>query len=138
MAVVAVGGLVAALLMNGGGEDVKGGGGSSASASASAAKKPGYRGPDPSKTIDSEECTEPEESYNDPDKIQIPDFKFMNITSVKTCAQAAGWQVSTKNVDENTYGQGTVMNQFPSKGTDVDPDDMPVIELNVSTGNPPS
>lgn len=89
VAVVAVGGLVAALLMNGGGEDVKGGGGSSASASASAAKKPGYRGPDPSKTIDSEECTEPEESYNDPDKIQIPDFKFMNITSVKTCAQAA-------------------------------------------------
>ncbi|WP_328341057.1 protein kinase [Streptomyces violaceus] len=136
VAVVAVGGLVAALLMNSGGEDVKGGGGSSASASA--AKKPGYRGPDPSKTIDSEECTEPEESYNDPDKIQIPDFKFMNITSVKTCAQAAGWQVSTKNVDENTYGQGTVMNQFPSKDTDVDPDDMPVIELNVSTGNPPS
>ncbi|WP_405506431.1 protein kinase domain-containing protein [Streptomyces purpurascens] len=137
VSVVAVGGLVAALLMNGGSEDDKGGGGSSASASASA-KKPGYRGPDPSKTIDSEECTEPEESYNDPDKIQIPDFKFMNITSVKTCAQAAGWQVSTKNVDENTYGQGTVMNQFPSKGTDVDPDDMPVIELNVSTGNPPS
>ncbi|GHD18695.1 serine/threonine-protein kinase PksC [Streptomyces violarus] len=138
VAVVAVGGLVAALLVNGGGEDVKGGGGSSASASASATKKAGYRGPDPSKTIDTEECTEPEESYNDPDKIQIPDFKFMNITSVKTCAQAAGWQVSTKSVDENTYGDGTVMNQFPSKGTDVDPDDMPVIELNVSTGNPPS
>ncbi|MGI5427132.1 protein kinase domain-containing protein [Streptomyces sp. CA-179760] len=138
VSVLAVGGLVTALLMNGGGKDDKGGGGSGASASASASKKAGYRGPDTSRTIDTEECTEPEESYNDPEKIQIPDFKFMNIASVKSCAQAAGWQVSTKNVDENTYGEGTVMNQFPSKGTDVDPDDMPVIELNVSTGNPPS
>ncbi|MGC5034374.1 protein kinase domain-containing protein [Streptomyces sp. DT190] len=138
VSVVAVGGLVAALLMNGGSEDDKGGGGSSASASASAEKKPGYRGPDPTKTIEAEECTEPQESYNDPDKIEVPDFKFKNITSVKACAQAAGWQINTKNVDENTYGEGTVMNQFPSKGTDVDPDDMPTIELNVSTGNPPS
>ncbi|MFC9132273.1 protein kinase [Streptomyces sp. NPDC057099] len=137
VAVLAVGGLVAALLMNSGGEDDQGGGGG-ASASASASKKAGYRGPDTSKTIDSEECTEPEESYNDPEKIQIPDFKFKNIASVKSCAQAAGWQVSVKNVDENTYGQGTVMNQFPTKGTDVDPDDMPIIDLNVSTGNPPS
>ncbi|MGV9497573.1 protein kinase domain-containing protein [Streptomyces sp. NPDC003642] len=138
VSVVAVGGLITALLMNGGGEDDKGGGGSSASASASAEKKPGYRAPDPTKTIEAEECTEPQESYNDPEKIEIPDFKFKNIQSVKACAQAAGWQIDTKNVDENTYGEGTVMNQFPSKGTDVDPDDMPTIELNVSTGNPPS
>ncbi|MDT0389121.1 protein kinase domain-containing protein [Streptomyces dubilierae] len=138
VSIVAVGGLVTALLMNGGGEDDKGGGGSSASASASAEKKPGYRAPDPTKTIEAEECTEPQESYNDPEKIEIPDFKFKNIQSVKACAQAAGWQIDTKNVDENTYGEGTVMNQFPSKGTDVDPDDMPTIELNVSTGNPPS
>ncbi|MFE0476599.1 protein kinase [Streptomyces sp. NPDC058947] len=138
VSVVAVGGLITALLMNGGSEDDKGGGGSSASASASAEKKPGYRAPDPTKTIEAEECTEPQESYNDPEKIEIPDFKFKNIQSVKACAQAAGWQIDTKNVDENTYGEGTVMNQFPSKGTDVDPDDMPTIELNVSTGNPPS
>ncbi|MEV0243488.1 protein kinase [Streptomyces sp. NPDC050674] len=134
---VAVGGLVTALLMNGGGDDDKGGGGG-ASASASAEKKPGYRGPDTSKTIETEECTEPRESYNDPDKIQIPDFKFKNIKSVKACLQAAGWEVNEKKVDENTYGDGTVMNQFPSADTDVDPKEMPEIELSVSTGNPPS
>ncbi|MFJ4816877.1 protein kinase [Streptomyces sp. NPDC088801] len=138
VSVVAVGGLVTALLLNGGSEDDKGGGGSSASASASAEKKPGYRGPDTAKTIDTEECTEPRESYNDPDKIQIPDFKFKYIKSVKACLQAAGWEVNEKKVDENTYGDGTVMNQFPSADTDVDPKDMPEIELSVSTGNPPS
>ncbi|MFJ5729107.1 protein kinase domain-containing protein [Streptomyces paradoxus] len=138
VSVVAVGGLVTALLLNGGGGDDTGGGGSSASASASAEKKPGYRGPDTTKTIDTEECTEPRESYNDPDKIQIPDFKFKNIKSVKACLQAAGWEVDEKKVDENTYGDGTVMNQFPSADTDVDPKDMPEIELSVSTGNPPS
>ncbi|WP_033309966.1 protein kinase [Streptomyces iakyrus] len=138
VSVLAVGGLVTALLLNGGSEDDKGGGGSSASASASAEKKPGYRGPDTTKTIDTEECTEPRESYNDPDKIQIPDFKFKNIKSVKACLQAAGWELNEKKVDENTYGDGTVMNQFPSADTDVDPEDMPEIELSVSTGNPPS
>ncbi|MFE5759867.1 protein kinase [Streptomyces massasporeus] len=138
VSVVAVGGLVTALLLNGGSEDDKGGGGSSASASASAEKKPGYRGPDTTKTIDTEECTEPRESYNDPDKIQIPDFKFKNIKSVKACLQAAGWELNEKKIDENTYGDGTVMNQFPSADTDVDPEDMPEIELSVSTGNPPS
>ncbi|MFI6804493.1 protein kinase [Streptomyces luteogriseus] len=138
VSIVAVGGLVTALLLNGGSEDDKGGGGSSASASASAEKKPGYRGPDTTKTIDTEECTEPRESYNDPDKIQIPDFKFKNIKSVKACLQAAGWELNEKKLDENTYGDGTVMNQFPSADTDVDPKDMPEIELSVSTGNPPS
>ncbi|MEU3889293.1 protein kinase [Streptomyces sp. NPDC029041] len=137
VSVVAVGGLVTALLLNGGGEEDKGGG-NGPSASASAEKKPGYRGPDTTKTIDTEECTEPRESYNDPDKIQIPDFKFKNIQSVKACLQAAGWEVNEKKFDENTYGDGTVMNQFPSADTDVDPKDMPEIELSVSTGNPPS
>ncbi|MFD5227804.1 protein kinase [Streptomyces qaidamensis] len=138
VSVLAVGGLVTALLLNGGSEDDKGGSGSTATASASAEKKPGYRGPDTTKTIDTEECTEPRESYNDPDKIQIPDFKFKNIKSVKACLQAAGWELNEKKVDENTYGDGTVMNQFPSADTDVDPEEMPEIELSVSTGNPPS
>ncbi|MGP4084112.1 protein kinase domain-containing protein [Streptomyces sp. KR55] len=137
VAVIAVGGLIAALTLNGGDNNNEGGGGD-ASASASATKAAGYRGPDKAKTIDKEECTEPEESYNDPDKIQIPDFQFKNIDSVKACLQAAGWQMSIKDVDENTYGDGTVMDQFPSAGKDVDPQDMPEIELSVSTGNPPS
>ncbi|GGL90802.1 serine/threonine-protein kinase PksC [Streptomyces fumigatiscleroticus] len=138
VALVAVVGLIVALTLNGGSEDDAKGGDSTAGASASATKAAGYRGPDTSKTIETEECTEPEESYNDPDKIRIPEFKFKNIDSVKACLQAAGWQMKQTSVDENTYGDGTVMKQFPTAGTDVDPKNMPEIEFEVSTGNPPS
>ncbi|MFF8591770.1 protein kinase [Streptomyces sp. NPDC015220] len=138
VAVVAVGGLLAALLVNGGGGDDTEGGGSGSSASASATGHPsGYRGPDPSKTIDKEKCAEPQESYDDPDKIRVPNFQFKYIKSVKTCLQAAGWRLSVKYQDDNTWGDGTVLNQFPAADTDVDPKEMPTIELSVSTGNPP-
>ncbi|MDI6514871.1 protein kinase [Streptomyces coelicoflavus] len=137
VALVAVGGLIAALLMNGGGdEDPEAGGGGSASASASPTKAEGYRGPDKTKTIETDECTEPEESYNDPDKIKVPDFTFKYIGSVKECFNAAGWQMKVVEVDENTYGEGSVRDQFPVAGTDVDPEKMPTIQLKVSTGNP--
>ncbi|MFJ3896173.1 protein kinase [Streptomyces sp. NPDC090083] len=135
VALVAVGALIAALSMNGGGDDAKGGG-DSASASTSVTAVEGHRDGDTSKTIATTACTEPQESYNDPSKIQIPNFQFKYISSVKSCLQAAGWKVKIKSEDENTYGQGTVMDQFPSAGTDVDPKSMPQIELGVSTGNP--
>ncbi|MFB9461200.1 protein kinase domain-containing protein [Streptomyces cinereospinus] len=138
VALLAVGGLVTALALNNGGDGGTPGGGGAASTSASSTEMAGYRGPDTTKTIEQEECAEPEESYNDPDKIRIPNFQFKNITSVKACLQAAGWQLKVKDYDENTYGDGTVMNQFPSAGTDVDPQDMPEIELEVSTGYPAS
>ncbi|MFF3502235.1 protein kinase [Streptomyces sp. NPDC003247] len=137
VAVVAVAALLGTLMANDGSEDDKGGSGG-ASSSATATKAAGYRGPDTSKTIDSAECSEPDESYNDPDKIRVPNFQFKYIKSVKECFQAAGWTMTIKDVDENTYGQGAVMDQFPSAGTDVDPEDMPEIELSVSTGNPAS
>ncbi|MFC8388059.1 MULTISPECIES: protein kinase [unclassified Streptomyces] len=138
VSLVAVGGLIAALMMNGGDEDPQAGGGG-ASASASATKAEGYRGPDTSKTIDKEECEEPKESYNDPDKVRLPNFKFKYIGSVKECFQAAGWgNLKILEVDENTYGEGSVREQFPPAGTDVDPENMPQITLKVSTGNPPS
>ncbi|MFF4256289.1 protein kinase [Streptomyces sp. NPDC001663] len=137
VSLVAVGGLIAALMLNGGsgGDESKGGG---SSASASTTKAAGYRGPDTSKKIETSECTEPEESYNDPKKIRLPDFRFKYIQSVKECFQAAGWQLKIKDVNENTYGQGAVIDQFPSADTDVSEKDMPEIELSVSTGNPPS
>ncbi|MFI1754896.1 protein kinase [Streptomyces sp. NPDC020571] len=139
VAVVAVGALVGALLMNGGGdEDPEAGGGGTASVSASPSKAAGYRGPDRTKTIEKDKCTEPEESYNDPDKIKVPDFTFKYIGSVKECFNAAGWQMKVVDVDENTYGEGSVRDQFPTAGTDVDPENMPEIQLKVSTGNPPS
>ncbi|MEU6550585.1 protein kinase [Streptomyces sp. NPDC046915] len=138
VSLVAVVGLIVALVVNNGSEDDAkgGGGGSSSSASASPSHAAGYRGPDTSKTVETSECSEPQESYDDPDKIQIPDFKFKYIKSVKACFQAAGWQMKEVKVDENTYGEGTVMGQFPTAGTDVAPKDMPTIEIRVSSGNP--
>jgi len=88
--------------------------------------------------METTECTEPDESYNDPDKIKIPDFSFKNIDSVKKCLQAAGWHYDPQKVDENTYGEGTVMEQYPAAGDDADPKDMPNIILKVSTGDPAS
>ncbi|GGW53651.1 serine/threonine-protein kinase PksC [Streptomyces lucensis JCM 4490] len=131
--VVIVGSVVAVTLRNG--SDHKGGSGGS-SASASATHKAGYRGPDPSRRIDSEKCTDPDESYDDENKIELPDFRYQDIDSVKECLQAAGWDWKIKRVNENTWGENTVIEQFPSQGTDVDPDNLGKIELSVSTGEP--
>ncbi|MFC9844133.1 protein kinase [Streptomyces sp. NPDC127595] len=133
VAVVAVGGLIAAVALYGGIGDDQGGGGE---ASQSPSVVAGHKGPDTTKTIETEKCTAPQESYNDEKKIQVPDFSYKYLQSVKSCFQAAGWQMEIEYVDENTYGEGTVMDQFPSEGTDVDPKDMPEIQLKVSTGNP--
>ncbi|GGN65863.1 serine/threonine-protein kinase PksC [Streptomyces albiflavescens] len=132
VALVAIGGLITALTLNGGSDDDKGGNNASTSPSVVA----GHKGPDTTKTIETAKCTEPQESYDDPNKIQVPDFTYKNIKSVKSCFQAAGWQMKETKVDENTYGEGTIMDQFPSEGTDVDPKNMPEIELKVSTGDP--
>ncbi|MCN9242116.1 protein kinase [Streptomyces sp. RY43-2] len=133
VALVVVGGLVTALTLNksdGGGEA---GGDTSPSPTVAA----GHRGPDTTKTIETTECTEPEESYNDPKKIEVPNFTYKNLASVKSCFQAAGWTMNVEREDENTFGEDMVLRQFPSAGTDVDPEKMPDITLRVSTGNPP-
>ncbi|WP_033320382.1 protein kinase domain-containing protein [Streptomyces yerevanensis] len=138
VALAAVVGLIVALNLDGDGSNEGGGddAGATVSASATQEQKAEYKAPDPSKTIEAEECTEPDESYNDPNKIKLPDFSFKNIDSVKKCLQQAGWQYEERPVDENTFGDGTVMKQFPAKDTDVDPKNMPKIQLDVSTGNP--
>ncbi|MEH0420241.1 protein kinase domain-containing protein [Streptomyces sp. B21-083] len=141
VSLVAVGGLLLALRLGGNTTD-NGGGSPSASASQTAetgtdpGSDSGYKGPDLSKTIDEDKCAEAQESYTDPNKVQLPDFRYKNLTSVRACFQAAGWRLKITRVDENTYGKDMVMDQFPSAGTDADPEDMPVIELSVSTGNP--
>lgn len=135
VSLVAVGGLLAALMMNSGGSD-DAGGDPSASPSVSATKEAGYRGPDTTKTIETTECSEPEESYNDPDQVRMPDFQYKNWDSVLECLKAAGWHYTTNDVDENTFGDGTVMKQFPEKGTDFDPKKPPKMQFDVSTGNP--
>ncbi|MEU3841450.1 protein kinase [Streptomyces sp. NPDC028635] len=138
VALLAVGGLLVALLANQGNDDNQGqDGGTTPTASASASKAAGYLGPDLTRTVKKDECTEPQKSWNDETKIELPDFRYKNIDSVKACAQAAGWKLDIKKVDENTYGDGTVMLQFPAPGTDIDPKNVEV-QLNVSTGNPAS
>ncbi|MGW6013825.1 protein kinase domain-containing protein [Streptomyces sp. NPDC055210] len=137
VALLAIGGLITALSMSGGDDDKKTDAANSARASASEeAAGESHKGPDTTKKIDTTECTEPDESYNDADKIKVPNFKFKNIDSVKACFQAAGWQYEAKSVDENAYGEGTVMTQIPEAETDVDPKSMPKIQLYVSTGDP--
>ncbi|MES4886919.1 protein kinase [Streptomyces sp. NPDC096012] len=134
VALVVIAGVVVALaLRNNGGSEGGGSGGSSASAVTSHGA--GYRGPDTSRRIDSAKCSDPDESYDDPKKIRLPDFRYKDINSVKECLQAAGWSTDTKKVNENTWGEGTVIDQFPSQGTDVDPKNVK-IELSVSTGEP--
>ncbi|MGW4564305.1 protein kinase domain-containing protein [Streptomyces sp. NPDC004561] len=136
VSLVAVVGLIVALTLNNNGSDDKGGG-NGASTSASTSHRAGYRGPDTTRVIDKTKCTEPNESYSDPKKVRLPDFQYKDIDSVKACFQAAGWQWTIKHVDDNTWGQGTVLDQFPSEGTDVDAKNPGKIELSVSTGNPP-
>ena len=68
----------------------------------------------------------------------MPDFTFKNWDSVLACLQAAGWNYSKRYVDENTYGEGTVMRQSPTANTDFDPNDPPQIQFDISTGNPPA
>ncbi|MEU6588629.1 protein kinase [Streptomyces sp. NPDC046881] len=136
VAVIVVVGVVVALTVKNASEDIKANTGGTR-ASASASHRAGYRGPDTSRRIDESKCTDPQESWKDPNKIELPDFRYKDIDSVKACLQAAGWKSDIKHQDENTWGEGTVLNQFPAQDSDVDPDDLDSIELSVSTGNPP-
>ncbi|MEW2401638.1 protein kinase [Streptomyces sp. NPDC046862] len=143
---VAITGLLGALLLNNGSDDKGGGSSADTSSGTSAGTSPpaqvteasGHKGPDTSKTIETTKCTEPLKSYTEPDKIKLPSFEFKNIDSVKKCLQAAGWRYETKDIDENTYGEDTVMEQYPTTDDNVDPNDMPTIVLKVSTGDPAS
>lgn len=129
VALLAIGGVIAAVSLSGddGGKDPKD--------KKSNAPVAGHRGPDRTKTIETEECLEPDTAYNDEDKIKVPDFTFKDWRSVQKCLQAAGWQYTKRTTDENTYGEDTVMQQSPKEESDVDPDDVD-IEITVSTGNP--
>ncbi|URM90707.1 protein kinase [Streptomyces sp. MRC013] len=92
-----------------------------------------YKGPDLSKRIETKECTDPGEG-DDPEKFKVPDFRYRNITSVKECIQAAGWKITKEiRVDENVYGDGTVLTQYPPQDTEINADEAG-FTLEVSTG----
>ncbi|TGB07633.1 protein kinase [Streptomyces sp. MZ04] len=131
VALLAIGGVIAAVSMSGGGEE----GGKDPKDKKSNAPVADHRGPDRTQTIETEECTDPDTAYNDENKIKVPDFTFKDWRSVQKCLQAAGWQYDKRTVDENTYGEDTVMSQSPKEESDISPDDVN-IEITVSTGNP--
>ncbi|MFE9737575.1 protein kinase [Streptomyces sp. NPDC006477] len=144
---VLVGAVVAALLAVGGlivafnqkdkdpGTEAGGAGGTGTQQTETAA--PGHKGPDLTKTIDPKKCSQPTESNEDPEKFEVPNFTYKNIQSVKACVQAAGWKIMTQTpVDESTYGEGTVLEQYPPAGEDITAKDAE-FTLKISTGNPP-
>ncbi|MCP3819333.1 protein kinase [Streptomyces sp. A3M-1-3] len=134
VALLAVGGLITAIALNKDPADEAGRPGPSATETET--QKPGHKGPDHTKTIEKEKCTDAQEAYDDPDKVRAPDFRLKHIASVKECIQAAGWQIELERPkDEAVYGEGAVMEQFPAPGTDIDPKDAE-FTFDVSTGNP--
>ncbi|MFE0650118.1 protein kinase [Streptomyces sp. NPDC059534] len=136
VALLAIGGLVVALSLDKDADPEAGGtGGTETQQSQTAA--PGHKGPDLTKTIDPKKCTQPSESSDDPEKFEVPNFTYKNIQSVKTCVQEAGWKIMTETpVDESTYGEGTVLEQYPPAGEDIADKDAE-FTLKISTGNPP-
>ncbi|MFG2293295.1 protein kinase [Streptomyces sp. NPDC048603] len=138
VALLAVGGLIAAINMNGDDDpsdpntNAQGSSGAPASPGAS---KPGFKGPDPSRTIAPEKCSEANKSWDDPKKVSAPDFRYMSLASVKACIQAAGWKIKTQDRDEAVYGKDTVLEQFPAPTTAVDKAGTE-FTLVVSTGYP--
>ncbi|WP_328502370.1 protein kinase [Streptomyces sp. NBC_00457] len=136
VSIAAVVGLIVALTLNNGGTDDDAGGSGGASASESVTKAAGYREGDSSKTVDTTECTEPRESNRDPDQVQMPDLTFKYWPSVVACLDAAEWKYKKVDINENTYGQGTIMRQTPEARTDFDPENPPTFTFEVSTGNP--
>ncbi|MGW0548581.1 protein kinase domain-containing protein [Streptomyces altiplanensis] len=135
VALLAIGGLVTALSLR---DDPNGGneGGDDPTRS-EAATKPGYKGPDRSRTMKTTDCSPGRESMSDPEKVVVPSFLYKDIRSVKLCLNAAGWKLKETRVDDPTWGEDTVVNQYPKRDADIDPEDF-TVELEVATGNPPS
>ncbi|MFH8608645.1 protein kinase [Streptomyces sp. NPDC018029] len=130
VALLAIGGLITAVSLSGGDD-----GGKEASDDKSKQPVAGHKGPNRNMTMETDECTEPDVGYNDEEKIKVPDFTFKDWRSVLSCLQAAGWSFDKRKVNENAYGEDTVMRQTPKEGTEVDPKGLE-IQFDVSTGNP--
>jgi hypothetical protein len=92
---------------------------------------------DQSRTIDPDKCTEAHNDLlnpNHPDIMTMPDFTSIYVDSVVACIQAAGWSYTTKYVDEQQWGKGTVTSQSPQYLDDYDPSADGSITIWVSTG----
>ncbi|MEU9298980.1 protein kinase [Streptomyces sp. NPDC048269] len=133
VALLAVGGLIAAIAMNG--DDDKGNTTASPGTSASGSAKAGFKGPDPSRTIDPKKCKEPTKHYKDAGKYQAPDLRYKNLLSVKECIQASGGKYTIVEKDEAVYGKDMVLEQSPRPDDPINKEGTEYT-LTVSTGNP--
>ncbi|WP_433341154.1 protein kinase domain-containing protein [Streptomyces sp. CA-253872] len=98
---------------------------------------PGYRSPEPDRTMDPDKCADRTPSeWDDPKKVDVPDVQYKYMKSVEACLRAGGWEWKVEKVDNNTFGEGTVISQKPEPNKQVDRADRPSITLRVSTGNP--
>jgi serine/threonine protein kinase len=132
VALLAVGGLVTAITLN---KKDPAGGTASGDPSSSESAKVGHRDPERDRTIETTKCTDAQEGYNDSSKVQAPDFVYKDILSVKACAQAQGWKINEKAVDNAQWGEGIVISQFPLADTEISEENS-TFELEISTGNP--
>lgn len=138
VALLVVGGLVYGLIPDGKSDKAgppANGPSASNSGSASGSAKAGHKGPDTSRVIDATKCKEPQKDLNDATKVTAPDFRYINVVSVKACIRSAGWKYEEKPRDEAVYGEATVVEQSPAQGSKIDPKDTTFI-LYVSTGDP--
>jgi eukaryotic-like serine/threonine-protein kinase len=135
-----IGGVIAAVQLGGSsGDSGSGGYGSDSStggSSSNASAKKGHRAPERNRTMETTECSGAEAGTTDPNKIQVPDFVYKDILSVKACASAAGWHVVTKPEPSGQWGQDVVLDQYPLARTNVDPKNL-TITLGISTGDAP-
>ncbi|MFJ2646127.1 protein kinase [Streptomyces sp. NPDC087420] len=119
ISLLAIGGLITALSMGG---DNQGGGNEAGPTASGGPAVDGYRAPDRSRTIDEDKCTDPQEDPSDPSKISVPDFRYKDILSVKKCLNAAHWKYEQPTTVQNgQYAKETVIEQYPTQGTGVDP-----------------
>ncbi|MET9424297.1 protein kinase [Streptomyces sp. NPDC006540] len=132
VALLAVGGLVTALALNNDDDPGKEAGGDPSS---STSQQAGYKGPERQRKIDKTKCSDAQEGYDDPSKVQAPDFVYKDILSVKECAQTQGWKINVKEVPNAQWGEGVVVTQFPGADVEVSEDDA-TFDLEVSTGYP--
>lgn len=136
VALLAVGGLIAAISMSGDDKDKKDDQANpGASTAASGSAKPGFKGADPSRTIDPKKCKEPTKHYSEAGKYQAPDLRYKNLLSVKECIQASAGKYKIVYKDEAVYGKDMVLEQNPAPDDKIEKEGTEYT-LTVSTGNP--
>jgi hypothetical protein len=88
---------------------------------------------DPSRTVDTDECSAAPDDFSDKNLVAMPDLTDKYIDSVEACIDKAGWKYRIKHRNEQLFGKGTVVDQAPAAYDEFDPKKT-TITLYVSTG----